>query len=69
MLSLPDGSAINLSIGKYFTPNGKSLTDVGVEPDYQIPIPENGDAEAAYTKQLEKAEEILLDPDAAKKGS
>lgn len=30
---LPDGSAVGLSIGKYFTPEGKSLAEVGVTPD------------------------------------
>ncbi|MGN0980509.1 MAG: S41 family peptidase [Candidatus Avoscillospira sp.] len=30
---LSDGSAVALSVGKYFTPNGRSLTDVGVTPD------------------------------------
>ena len=28
-LDLGDGSAVALSVGKYFTPSGKSLTDVG----------------------------------------
>lgn len=33
---LPDGSAVGLSIGKYFTPKGNSLADVGVTPDIQV---------------------------------
>lgn len=33
---LPDGSAVGLSIGKYYTPEGKSLAEVGVTPD--IPV-------------------------------
>ena len=32
-LELGDGSAVALSVGKYVTPNGKSLTDVGITPD------------------------------------
>lgn len=39
---LPDGSAVGLSIGKYYTPNGKSLADVGVTPDIVV---SNADAE------------------------
>lgn len=31
----PDGSAMNLSVGKYFTPHGNSLEGVGVTPDVQ----------------------------------
>lgn len=30
---LPDGSAVGLSIGKYYTPKGQSLADVGITPD------------------------------------
>lgn len=33
---LPDGSAVGLSTGKYYTPQGKNLADVGVTPD--IPV-------------------------------
>ena len=32
-LDLGDGSAVALSVGKYVTPKGKSLTDVGITPD------------------------------------
>ncbi|MBP3634074.1 MAG: PDZ domain-containing protein [Oscillospiraceae bacterium] len=32
-LELGDGSAVSLSVGKYYTPKGVSMTDVGVTPD------------------------------------
>ena len=35
---LPDGSAVGLSIGKYFTPKGNSLADVGITPDVQVTL-------------------------------
>ncbi len=35
---LPDGSAVGLSIGKYFTPNGVSLADKGITPDVVVPV-------------------------------
>ena len=38
---LPDGSAVGLSIGKYFTPEGKSLADVGVTPDVPVSLAED----------------------------
>ena len=38
---LPDGSAVGLSIGKYFTPDGKSLADVGVTPDVIVGLEGN----------------------------
>ena len=35
---LGDGSAVGLSVGKYFTPRGLSLAEVGVTPDVEIPM-------------------------------
>lgn len=40
---LPDGSAVGLSIGKYFTPKGESLADVGITPDIPVVL-DNGQA-------------------------
>lgn len=37
---LPDGSAVGLSIGKYYTPKGESLAEVGVTPDNVVPVKE-----------------------------
>ena len=38
--TLSDGSAVALSIGKYFTPNGISLEGVGITPDVEVPVDE-----------------------------
>ncbi len=35
---LPDGSAVGLSIGKYYTPKGESLAGVGVTPDVEVAV-------------------------------
>lgn len=35
---LGDGSAVGLSVGKYFTPKGVSLTGVGITPDVVVPV-------------------------------
>lgn len=35
---LSDGSAVNLSIGKYYTPKGVSLAGVGLTPDEEVPV-------------------------------
>ena len=37
---LSDGSAVGLSVGRYTTPNGVSLTDVGITPDVVVPVDE-----------------------------
>ena len=36
--ALPDGAAVALSIGKYFTPQGKSLEGVGITPEFVVPV-------------------------------
>ncbi len=38
---LNDGSAVGLSVGKYFTPKGVSLEKVGIAPDVEVPVDEN----------------------------
>lgn len=37
---LPDGSAVTLSIGKYYTPQGKSLAGEGLTPDVEQTVDE-----------------------------
>ncbi len=39
-IPLSDGSAINLSVGKYYTPKGVSLAEIGVTPDCPVPVDE-----------------------------
>lgn len=40
-INLGDGSAVNLSVGKYYTPNGVSLADVGgLQPDRIVEVDE-----------------------------
>jgi len=40
---LADGSAVELTVGRYRTPDGRNLEGVGIEPDVQVSVP--GDAE------------------------
>lgn len=37
---LPDGSAVGLSVGKYYTPKGNSLAGVGITPNSLVPVTE-----------------------------
>jgi carboxyl-terminal processing protease len=39
-IELSDGSAVNLSIGKYYTPNGNSLAGVGLTPAVEVVVDE-----------------------------
>ena len=65
-LPLSDGSAVGLSVGKYFTPNGVSLADVGVTPDRVVEVDEQTRWKIYYGTlpieediQLEEALELL----------
>jgi len=56
---LSDGSAVALSTGKYFTPNGVSLAETGVTPDIIVPVDEETEA-GIYYGTLERAEDPQL---------
>ncbi len=58
-LPLSDGSGVALSVGKYFTPSGKSLTDVGITPDVEVDLTYE-DYEALYYGQLNETEDEQL---------
>jgi len=45
---LADGSAVSLSVGRYFTPQGGSLADVGVTPDVAVEVDAQTEAEIYY---------------------
>lgn len=57
--TLSDGSMLNLSIGKYYTPQGRSLTDTGVTPDIELALSDENEAKLSYGR-LEKADDAQL---------
>lgn len=56
---LSDGSAVSLSIGKYFTPKGVSLAETGVTPDEIVTVDEET-AAGIYYGILERGEDPQL---------
>ena len=56
---LSDGSAVALSVGKYFTPQGKSLEGVGIVPDIHIEVDEET-ADAIYYGTLDSSEDPYI---------
>lgn len=46
--SLGDGSAVGLSVGKYFTPQGKNLEGIGVTPDISVALSDEDEANFYY---------------------
>ena len=53
---LSDGSAVALSVGKYFTPQGKSLIGTGITPDVPVEVSDET-YQAIYFKTLDKNED------------
>ena len=63
---LSDGSAVSLSVGKYYTPKGLSLADVGITPDVEVAVDDEtftdiyyGYLEPAEDPQIQAAAELL----------
>lgn len=65
--TLPDGSAVKITVAEYFTPNGTAINGIGFTPDvimeYEYDAPEDKNAPYDYRrdKQVMKAIEILRD--------
>lgn len=63
VIPFSDGSAVKLTISGYFTPSGKNIHGIGIEPDIVYEF----DGEAYYREenpidnQLEKAKEVLAE--------
>ena len=53
---LDDGSAVTISIGKYTTPNGVSLADVGITPEILVEVDEKT-AFKIYAGELDPADD------------
>ena len=65
-IHLLDGSAVGLSVGKYYTPSGVSLEGVGITPDIEVPVDEEtylniyyGALEPSEDPQIQAAIEAL----------
>ena len=59
IMRLDGGAAIKLTIAKYYTPGGRSINGVGIEPDVKVDLPEKMDGTEMKDTQLDKALEIV----------
>lgn len=63
VVPLTDGSALKLTTAKYFTPSGVCIQGIGIDPDYEISLPQElltrGNLEDAQDTQLQKAIEVV----------
>ncbi|MTI68196.1 MAG: S41 family peptidase [Firmicutes bacterium] len=60
---LSDGSGFKITVSKYFTPSGKSIHGVGIEPDIEVKLPEDieqiGVDNIKEDTQLKKAIDVI----------
>lgn len=49
VISLSDGSAVKLTVSKYYTPNGNDIHEKGIEPDIEVEF----DADAYYNEEID----------------
>lgn len=63
IIPFKDGSAVKMTISSYFTPAGRDIHGVGIEPDITIEFDQEAyyNIEDSYDNQLEKAKEVLSD--------
>ena len=65
IVELSDGTAVKLTIAKYYTPKGNNIHDKGIEPDVEVELEEGLEQQITIPKdqdnQLQKAIEILED--------
>ncbi len=62
---LQDGTAVKLTVSKYYTPKGNNIHEIGIEPDVEIDLEESLKKEAVVPlekdNQLQKAKELVLE--------
>lgn len=63
IVSLKDGSAIKLTVSSYFTPKGRNIHGIGIEPDEECIFDSEAyyNNEVRYDNQLERAKELLAE--------
>ncbi len=59
LINLQDGSSLKVTVAKWLTPKGISISEQGLEPDYKVPTATEEDIAKQKDPQLDKAVEIL----------
>ena len=58
LIDLQDGTCLKLTVSQYYTPKGRSINGVGIEPDEIVEYEENKEDPNA-DNQLDRAMEIV----------
>ncbi len=71
MFPLDDGSAIKLTIAKYFTPKGNDIHEIGIKPDVEVELDVDAykDSDGEKDNQLQAAIDNILEKLGMKSGS
>lgn len=59
LIPVTDTTSIKITVAKWLTPNGLSINENGLTPDYVVPLTEE-DIEGGRDPQLDKAVDVLL---------
>lgn len=59
IMKLSDGSAVKLTVSKYYTPNGNNIHKIGIAPDVEVSFEPEAYLEDGTDNQLDKAVEVL----------
>ena len=63
MRELDDGSAVKLTVSKYYTPNGNNIHGVGIQPDVEVELDPNitdlNEIDHSQDNQLQKGIEVV----------
>jgi len=54
VLPLPDGSALRLTTAHYFTPKGRVIQKVGVQPDIRVEMTDEQEIKVLMRRRLER---------------
>lgn len=59
MVPLYDGDGIKLTVARYYTPSGRSIDGVGIEPDVAVELPEGSKVDVQLNKAIEVMKEKI----------
>jgi carboxyl-terminal processing protease len=61
IITLSDGSAVKLTISNYFTPKGRNIHEVGIEPDVVVEFDSDAYYNDGVDNQLEEAVKYMTE--------
>jgi carboxyl-terminal processing protease len=58
LINIPPDASLKVTIARWLTPNGVSISDNGLTPDYEVTMSDD-DVKAGKDPQMDKALELL----------